>query len=120
MTLINLDFENLRLIDKDVISEWYSLIIDDEDGNFSAKNQTLSFSFGNSEILAEFDLNVSGVHTYIPGGYLEPEENEVEITSIDVTINNLFIDDEKIDNSEIIKYFEVNIKNYLSEDDSLL
>lgn len=120
MTLINLDFENLRLIDKDVITEWHTLIVEDEDNRFSAYNQTLTFSYGNSEILIDFNLSVTGKHTHEPGGYLQPEYNDVDITSIDVEINNLFIDDEKIDNSETIKYFEVNIKNYLSEDESLL
>lgn len=114
-----LNFDDLIITSKDIFGDWESLIVE-HDGDFSQKNQSISFQFGPHSIDISFRLRIIGNHWYIPESYLQPSEGEVNISEVDVTISDFTIDDEQIENKQVIQDMEKSLAKLLISDVSLL
>lgn len=98
--------ENLVLKSKDVVSDWENLICEG-DGYFNDQFQSLTFDMNGVEVFIGFEITIRGNHWYKPASYMEPEDGEVNITSVDIDINSLMIDDEDVE----FQSFQSNLKD---------
>lgn len=103
-TLIN--SENLVLKSKDVVSDWQNLIFEG-DGYYNDDSQSIIFDDNGVEIFIGFEITISGNHWYKPASHMEPEDGEVNITSVDINVNAFMIDDVDTD-------FDSDMKNKLT------
>ena len=110
-TLINM--ENLVLKSKDVVGDWESLIYEG-DGYYNDEFQSLTFDSNGVEILIGFEITIRGNHWYKPASYMEPEDGEVNITSVDINVNAFLIDDSDVEfDSDMKKKLTNIVKNQL-------
>lgn len=110
MTTVNqtLTLENLNLIDRSFIKseDWFDIIF--EDGGFTAKNQYITFNSNENELVVDFDLSVSGKVTHDRGDYWNPPFTDVEVSSIDVDILTVYINDWELELNESIENWLVS------------
>lgn len=109
-----IDFDNLVLTGKEVFDEWEYLICEN-DGHYSDDFQCLYFDYKGIEVVIGFELAISGWSWYRPATYMEPEEGETHITSVDIDVNYLWINDEEIvPDKELKKTLEGVVKKYVN------
>jgi hypothetical protein len=112
----SIDFSKLTLKNKEVVGDWEYLICENE-GSFSEGGQMVTFDFNGIEITVYFNLSLRGWYTYTPASYMEPEDGEVKITDIDFDIEEVYIDDYKVNLSkELIKTLEIVLKNNIENE----
>jgi hypothetical protein len=112
----SIDFSKLTLKNKEVVGDWEYLICENE-GSFSEGGQMITFDFNGIEITVYFNLSLRGWYTYTPATYMEPEDGEVKITDIDFDIEEVYIDDYKVNLSkELIKTLEIVLKNKIENE----
>lgn len=112
----SIDFSKLTLKNKEVVGDWEYLICENE-GSFSEGGQMVTFDFNGIEITVYFNLSLRGWWTYTPATYMEPEDGEVKITDIDFDIEEVYIDDYKVNLSkELIKTLESVLKNNIENE----
>ncbi len=112
--MINLD--NLKFVDGDFLnSESLSEMIYENEGSFTQTEQSMSFDVDGKDVTLNYEVYVEGTIDEESGDYWTPGSCDVELTDVDVTINEVFIDGElvKLDNevlSKIEKLIEKQLK----------
>jgi len=114
-----IDTQSLKIIDREVFGDWENLIVEN-DGDYSQSEQWINFQLGDYSIDITFRLRITGDFYYVPESYLQPSEGEVNVLSVEVTIQDFTINFEKITNRELISDMEESISKLLSADTSLL
>jgi hypothetical protein len=112
--MINLD--KLKFVDGDFLnSESLSDMLYENEGSFTEKNQTMSFDVDGKDVTINYEVYVEGTIEEESGDYWTPGSCDVELTGVDVTINQVFIDGElvSLDTEDFLKV-EVLLKNQLS------
>lgn len=94
MTIYSINFQELELVDKDIITneDFENLIVENE-GLFTRDNQTIWFKNGDIEISVEYEICVSGSVDYDPGDYWTPPYSDVDINDVDIEIKSVYVDD---------------------------
>lgn len=94
MTIYSINFQELELVDKDIITneDFDNLIVENE-GLFTRDNQTIWFKNNDIEISVEYEIYVSGSVDHDPGDYWTPPYTDVDINDIDIEIKSVYIDD---------------------------
>jgi hypothetical protein len=109
----SINLNNLKFKDKEVFDDWENLICENE-GSFTSDGQYMTFDCDGIEICIGFELCVSGRVYHDSGDYWNPPYTDVDITDVDVTIENLYVDDwEVVLTKEMIKSLEKAVKNNL-------
>lgn len=89
------------LKDADIVDRIY------EDGSFVVKEQFMSFDCEGVSITIDYEINVSGKSYYDKGDYWTPPSYDVNIDSIDITINSVTIDEYEVElTSDLNDIFE--------------
>lgn len=98
MTIYSINFQELELVDKDIITneDFDNLIIENE-GLFTRDNQTIWFKNNDIEISVEYEIYVSGSIDHDPEDYWTPPYTDVDINDIDIEIKSVYIDDIEIE-----------------------
>ncbi len=110
----SIDLNNLSLIDGDYIKsdDWIDMIYDR--GSFSIEGQYMTFISNGLEVVADYELSVSGYVSHDPGDYWTPPYTDVDITDFEVDLKSLHIEDLYVDFSKELKVLiEVEIKKHL-------
>lgn len=108
------DFDNLILTSKEVYDEW-EYLISEHDGYYSQKNQNIYFDFKGIEICVGFELTIRGWSWYRPSSYMEPEDGEVKITSVEIDVEYLLVADEEVAlDKELKKTLEIVVNKYVN------
>ena len=111
---LKIELNNLKFIDGDFLKseDWMENIY--ESGDFTRKAEFITFECSGCEVIINFDLSVSGRVEHDPGDYWTPPYTDVDITYVDVSVNQLFIDDNEFElTKEIKSNLEQEIKKYL-------
>lgn len=111
--MINLD--NLKFVDGDFLTtESLTDMIYENEGSFTQKNQSMSFDVDGKDVTINYEVYVEGTIEEESGDYWTPSSCDVELTNIDVTINEVFIDGElvSLDTEDFFKV-EISLKNQL-------
>ena len=109
----SINLKNLKLKDKDVFDDWENLICENE-GSFTSDGQYMTFDCDGIEICVDFELSVCGKVYHDGGDYWTPPYTEVDVTEVDVTIQNLYVDDWEVElTREMKKDLEKAVKNNL-------
>ncbi len=119
MTLDNFNLDGLKLVDKDVFSEW-ELKICENDGSYSSDFQSITFDYLGHEVFVGFSLSIKGYYTYIPESYLQPAEGDTYITSVDVDVDSLMVDGDDVPFNNIRFDLEKMVQKILEDDYTLL
>ncbi len=105
--------KNLKLKYKEVFDDWDNLICEHE-GSFASDCQYMTFDCDGIEVVVDFELCIGGSVYHEKGDYWNPSYTDVEVTSVDVTITSLHIDEWEVElNSELIKSLEKVVKTNL-------
>ncbi len=110
------NFDNLKFIDGDFLTtESLTDMIYENEGSFTQKDQSMSFDVDGKDVTVNYEVYVEGTIDEEVGDYWTPGSCDVELTDVDVTINEVFIDGElvKLDNevlSKIEKLIEKQLK----------
>ena len=110
------NFDNLKFIDGDFLTtESLTDMIYENEGSFTQKNQFMSFDVDGKDVTVNYEVYVEGTIEEESGDYWTPGSCDVELTDVDVTINEVFIDGElvSLDPEDFLKV-EVSLKNQLS------
>ena len=110
------NFDNLKFIDGDFLTtESLADMIYENEGSFTQKNQFMSFDVDGKDVTVNYEVYVEGTIEEESGDYWTPGSCDVELTDVDVTINEVFIDGElvSLDTEDFFKV-EVLLKNQLS------
>jgi hypothetical protein len=107
---------NLKFVDGNFInSNDFTDMIYDNEGSFTEKEQSMSFDANDKEIIVNYELYVSGSINEESGDYWTPGSCEVDVTEVDVTISEVFIDGLLTDlQSQELEVIEKLIKLQLS------
>jgi hypothetical protein len=111
-----INFDNLKFVDGDFLnSESLSDMLYENEGSFTQKDQSMSFDVDGKDITINYEVYVEGTIDEDNGDYWTPPSCDVELTDVDVTINEVFIDGElvSLDKEDFFKV-EVSLKNQLS------
>lgn len=106
MSLIK--FQNLKVSDKDIISnDYFADLILENEGSFTKDGQIIWFKSDDLgedvEVSVEYEIYVSGSVDYDPGDYWTPPYTDVDINDIDIEINSVCIDDIELELTKEIK-----------------
>jgi hypothetical protein len=107
------NFDNLKFIDGDFLTtESLTDMIYENEGSFTQKNQFMSFDVDGKDVTVNYEVYVEGTIEEESGDYWTPGSCDVELTDVDVTINEVFIDGElvSLDTEDFFKV-EVLLKN---------
>lgn len=111
---LKIELNNLKFIDGDFLKSenWIENIYEHDE--FTRKSELITFECNGVEVIVSFDLSVSGRVEHDPGDYWTPPYTDVDITDVDVSVNQLFIDDNEFElTKEIKSTLEQEIKKYL-------
>lgn len=112
----SIDFNNLKVKEKDVVREWEGLICEN-DGSFSEGGQMVVFDHCGVEVTVYFKLSLRGWYTYTPATYYQPEEGEVNITDVDFDVEEVYIDDYEVElTKELVKVLEGSLKKHIEDE----
>lgn len=100
----SIDFNNMSLIDGSYIKphRWMD-IIEENGGSFIADNQYIVFKSGDTEVVIDFELSVSGWVDYDGGDYYTPPSSDGDIDDVDISINGITVDEIEVEMSPDIK-----------------
>jgi hypothetical protein len=111
-----INFDNLKFVDGDFLnSESLSDMLYENEGSFTQKDQYMSFDIDGKDVTINYEVYVEGTIDEDNGDYWTPPSCDVELTDVDVTINEVFIDGVlvSLDPEDFFKV-EVSLKNQLS------
>jgi hypothetical protein len=111
----SINLNNLKLKDKE-ISDNETLIdlLCENDGSFTTSDQYMTFDCDGIEVMVNFTLDVDGRIEYDPGDYWTPPSGDTEITSTDVNITDVYIDEYDVElTREMCRALEKEVKKYL-------
>ncbi len=109
------NFDKLKFIDGDFLTtESLADMIYENEGSFTQNEQSISFDVDGKDVTVNYEVYVEGSIDEEVGDYWTPSSCDVELTNIDVTINEVFIDGElvNLDKEDLFK-IEVLLKNQL-------
>ena len=109
------NFDNLKFIDGDFLTtESLTDMIYENEGSFTQKDQSMSFDVDGKDVTVNYEVYVEGTIDEEVGDYWTPGSCDVELTNVDVTINEVFINGELVDlDKEDFFKVEVLLKNNL-------
>ena len=109
------NFDNLKWIDGDFLTtESLTDMIYENEGSFTQKDQSMSFDVDGKDVTVNYEVYVEGTIDEEVGDYWTPGSCDVELTNVDVTINEVFINGELVDlDKEDFFKVEVLLKNSL-------
>ena len=109
------NFDNLKWIDGDFLTtENLVDMIYENEGSFTQKDQSMSFDVDGEDVTVNYEVYVEGTIDEEVADYWTPSSCDVELTDVDVTINEVFIDGELVDlDKEDFFKVEVLLKNSL-------
>jgi hypothetical protein len=103
-----------NLVDSDCLKsdEWEELIYENE-GHFIREGEFMAFEVDGLDLVISYDLEVSGRTEYDPGDYYTPPYSDFEITSEDIDVIEVTLDDYNIELTKELKdlFSEVIKKN---------
>lgn len=112
-TTYTINPKNLKLKHKEVFDDWDNLICEHE-GSFTSDCQYMAFDCDGIEVVVDFELSICGSVHYDRGDYWTPPSSEVEVSSVDITITSLYIDEWEVElNSGLKKTLEKVVKTNL-------
>lgn len=109
------NFDNLKFIDGDFLTtESLTDMIYENEGSFTQKDQSMSFDVDGKDVTVNYEVYVEGTIEEESGDYWNPASCDVELTDVDVTINQVFIDGDlvSLDTQDFLKV-ETLLKNQL-------
>jgi hypothetical protein len=109
------NFDNLKFIDGDFLTtESLADMIYENEGSFTQKDQSMSFDVDGKDVTVNYEVYVEGTIEEESGDYWTPGSCDVELTDVDVTINEVFIDGVLVDlDTEDFFKVETLLKNSL-------
>jgi len=111
MTTATINTKDIKLIDGDFVpsSQFENEIVEHE-GSFYESEQFMTFNQNGLEVTVSYEICVDGYTTYDAGDYFTPPYSSVEVSSVDITINKVEIDEFEVElTPELAKAFEVVI-----------
>jgi hypothetical protein len=108
--------DTLKFVDGNFISsDAFSDMVYDNEGSFTEKDQSMSFEYGDTEVVINYELYVDGTIEEESGDWWTPGSCEVFVTDTDITINEVFVDGvlTNVDTQDLTK-LEKLIKTQLS------
>lgn len=107
MNFITFNPNNTNLVDGDFIKDNDFADKIYEDGSFTLNDQWMSFDCNGVNITIDYEISVSGTSSYDGGDYWTPPSYDVDIDSVDITINSVHIDEYEVElTSDLKKVFE--------------
>jgi hypothetical protein len=89
--------ENLKFIEGNFSNtESLTDMIYENEGSFTQKDQSISFDLDGKDFTVKYEVYVEGTIEEDSGDYWNPGSCDVELTDVDVTINEVLIDDELV------------------------
>jgi hypothetical protein len=112
----SLDLSRINnLVDSDCIkSDNCEDLICENEGHFIREGEFMTFEVDGLELVIYYDLEVSGKIDYDPGDYFTPPYSDFEITSEDINVMEVTLDDYNIElTKELKELFSEVIKKKL-------
>lgn len=109
------NFDNLKWIDGDFLDiESLVDMIYENEGSFTQGEQSMSFDVDGKDVTVNYEVYVEGTIDEEVADYWTPSSCDVELTNVDVTINEVYIDGElvNLDKEDFFKV-ETLLKNSL-------
>jgi len=109
------NFDNLKWIDGDFLTtENLVDMIYENEGSFTQGEQSMSFDVDGKDVTVNYEVYVEGTIDEEVADYWTPSSCDVELTYLDVTINEVYIDGDlvNLDNKDLSK-IELLLKNQL-------
>jgi hypothetical protein len=109
------NFDNLKWIDGDFLDiESLVDMIYENEGSFTQGEQSMSFDVDGKDVTVNYEVYVEGTIDEEVADYWTPSSCDVELTCIDVTVNEVYIDGELVNlNKEDFFKVETLLKNSL-------
>lgn len=86
----------------------------DGEGSSSETDQFIELNCDGFSIVVSYDLYIGGSISHSRGDYWTPDHTEVEVTTVDVTINSIEIDEYEVElTKEMSKIFENIVKQLI-------
>lgn len=109
------NFDNLKWIDGDFLTtESLTDMIYENEGSFTQNDQSMSFDVDGKDVTVNYEIYVEGNIDEEVADHWTPSSCDVELTYLDVTIKEVFIDGELVDlDKEDFFKVETSLKNNL-------
>lgn len=100
------NFDNLKWIDGDFLDmEKLTNMIYENEGYFTQKDQSMSFDVDGKDVIVNYEIYIEGDINEESGDYFTPSSCDVQLTDVDVTINEVLIDGQlvNLDKKDLLK-----------------
>lgn len=112
MEILTFNPKNTKLIDGDFLkSDDFSEKIYENDGSYFNDCQYMTFKCGDLTIDVNFELSISGSVSEDSGDYWTPPSCDVDVDDVDITITNVFIDENEVELTPELKKIFFNLVN---------
>ncbi len=112
MEILTFNIKNFKLIDGDFVkSDNFSEMIYENDGSYSNDCQYMTFECGDLKIDINFEMSISGSISEDSGDYWTPPSCDVDIDDVDITITDVFINEDEVELTPELKKVFLNIVN---------
>lgn len=115
MEFLTFNPQNTKLVDGDFIkSDDFSDKVYENEGSYYNDCQYMTFECGELKIDINYELSISGSISEDSGDYWTPPSCDVDVDDVDITITNVFIDEDEVElTSDLKKVFLKLVNNNL-------
>ena len=111
-----LNFSDIKLLDGQFTkSDTWGELVFENDGSFSQDEQSMIFQCGDNEVIVNFNYFVDAHIDEDNGDYYTPPATEAQIDGVDVTIDNIYINEVETNvDSETFAFLVKQVKRELN------